>query len=265
MTNWWIRKMKTYSSIGTICIKGKCDLIYNVCIIEYFLKEDDTFKYIFTPNYSVIDLLDSNIFQGIPGLNIDLGKEQYLRDNIVPTFISERVPSKNREDYFELLSKVNMDFMDPIEYLIRTKERYSGDKLFVVPYQEKESIKFESFCDTKTNSAIIKNILENICAGNTIIFPTQTIDDNNRKLIHDILMELYVRSFTLNKKHQQEGIEKAKKNGKYSGRKPIRVDTLKFLDLLEKVNNKELSSRQAAEILGISIDKFYRVKKKLQK
>ena len=31
----------------------------------------DTFKYIFTPYYDVIDLLNSDIFQGLPGLELD--------------------------------------------------------------------------------------------------------------------------------------------------------------------------------------------------
>lgn len=53
---------------------------------------------------------------------MDLKKKEYIRKNIIPTFISERVPQKNREDFYELLEKLNMKFMDPIEYLIRTDE-----------------------------------------------------------------------------------------------------------------------------------------------
>lgn len=87
------------------------------------------FEYVFEPNYFLIDLLDSKYFQGIPGLNLDLKKQEYIRKNIIPTFISERVPQKNREDFYELLEKLNMKSMDPIEYLIRT-----DDSILVIIY-----------------------------------------------------------------------------------------------------------------------------------
>jgi len=39
---------------------------------------------------------------------------------------------------------------------------------------------------------------------------------------------------------------------------------LLFKTMLEKVSEKELTSRQAAEKLNISIDKYYRLKKKIE-
>ena len=77
-------------------------------------------------------------------------------------------------------------------------------------------------------------------------------------------MDLYSRSYELRKEKQKGGILEAKNNGKYRGRKPIEVDEMKFLDLLSKVEEKEMSPKEAASILGISIDKYYRIKKKLQ-
>ncbi len=255
--------MKTYTSKGTICIAGQFDLIYRVADIFYYLNDDDSFKYVFKPNYAVTELISSWYFQGIPGLNLDLKKEEYIRENRVPVFISERVPSPRREDYFELLEKVNMDYMDPIEYLIRTKERYSGDKLFVVPYEDKKTVILNK--DTHdTNASLLKKILKEICFGNDVVINNQTINDSNRKIFHDIFMDLYSRSYELRKEKQKEGILEAKNNGKYRGRKPIEVDEMKFLDLLSKVEEKEMSPKEAASILGISIDKYYRIKKKLQ-
>ena len=52
---------------------------------------------------------------------------------------------------------------------------------------------------------------------------------------------------------------------RYRGRKPIEVDEILFTELLNKVNNKEITSNEAAKKLGISIDKYYRYKKYLQK
>ena len=256
--------MKKYESTGDICIKGQFGLTYKVCNLTYLLREDEKFKFIFEPNYSVIELIDSKYFQGIPGLNLDLKEDVYIREDKTPTFISERVPSKNREDYSSLLKKVNLEYMDPIEYLIRTKEQYSGDLLFVLPHKEKEIALFEDINKYNTNTAYIKFILEHICKGNDLIVNGQTINDNNRKSFHDVFIELYSRTQEAKKSIQREGIAKAKELGKYQGRKPIVVDPLVFADAVERVNNKEISPYEAAKELGISIDKYYREKKKLQ-
>ena len=255
--------MRKYISKGIICVKGSLGLVYAVCKITYTLSEDDNYEFVFEPNYPVIDLLDSSVFQGIPGLNLDLRKKEYIRNNSIPTFISERVPTEKREDYFELLSKVNMEFMDPIEYLIRSKEQYSGDKLFVKPYNDKATISLD-FKGNETNSTIIKHILENICLGNDIIINNQIIDDTNRKMFYDVFIKIYSRSYMLKKEAQKQGIISAKKTGIYKGRKPIIVDELKFRGMLLRVEKKQISPKQAAKELNISIDKYYRFKKQLQ-
>lgn len=94
-----------------------------------------------SPNYAAIDLTDTSFFQGIPGLNLDLRRKQYVRANRV-CFISERVPQPNRVDYYELLEEVGMTYMDPIHYLIRTDKVYFGDRLYMIPNQEKKTAGF---------------------------------------------------------------------------------------------------------------------------
>ncbi len=252
--------MKTYISKGTICIEGAYNLIYRICDIFYYLNSDDTFKFVFKPIYSTIELVDSKYFQGIPGLNLDLRKSEYVRENMIPTFISERVPSVKREDYLELLKEVDMDYMDPIEYLIRTKKQYSGDKLFVKLYEDKKTIVLNDD-GNKTNNALIKTILVNISYGDDVIFNNQKIDDSNRKAFHDILIELYGRAYKQMKVKQKEGIEKAKASNRYKGRKPIKVDKMKFLDVLSRVDKGELTYKEAARKLSISVAKYYRLKK----
>lgn len=256
--------MRQFKSAGTICVRGPFSLVYALCDLEYQLDESGSFIYTFTPNYSVIDLLTTDYFQGIPGLNLDLKKQEYIRENQTPTFIAERVPSENREDYYDLLSRANLDFMDPIKYLINTSEQYSGDELFVINKHQKEVVSFKDFCGHNTNASLIKKILLNICLGNDITINNQTINDENRKIFYDVLLALYSRSFKTQKESQKEGVEKAKLNGAYKGRKPVKVDTMLFLEMLEKVSNKEINAKEASAKLGISIDKFYRLKK-LQK
>lgn len=68
--------MNIYSSKGSICLNGPFNLTYRVCDIFYYLNSDDSFKYIFKPNYCVIELLDSKYFQGIPGLNLEFKKDE---------------------------------------------------------------------------------------------------------------------------------------------------------------------------------------------
>ena len=75
--------MKTYKSKGIISLKGPFNIVYKLCEIEYILYEDETFEYDFTPNYCVMSLMSSYYFQGIPGLNLDLKKEKYIRKNII--------------------------------------------------------------------------------------------------------------------------------------------------------------------------------------
>lgn len=75
--------------------------------------------------------MDTKDFQGIPGLDLDLKKKSYTRENVIPVFISERAPAKNREDLWELLEKCDMQYLNPVEWLIRTNTQYPGDKLFV--------------------------------------------------------------------------------------------------------------------------------------
>ena len=93
--------MKSFESVGTICLKGQNNFIYKICKITYRLFEDESFEYVFEPNYFLIDLLDSKYFQGIPGLNLDLKKHDSSRKYIITTVNSERVPQKNRVDSYE--------------------------------------------------------------------------------------------------------------------------------------------------------------------
>ena len=55
---------------------------------------------------------------------------------------------------------------------------------------------------------------------------------------------------------QREGIEIAKKQGKFKGRKPIDCD--KFKSVFEKYKNGELSAKEAMKITGWKKSTFYR-------
>lgn len=255
--------MNKITSIGLICVKNKLNIEFVVCKIEYILYEDETFKYIFTPYYDVIDLLDSSIFQGIPGIDVDLRKEKYVRDNIIPTFISERVPTENRENFYELLQSVGLNYMNPIEYLIRSNNKYSGDNFYLKPFSKRKKIAIEEVEDKCNTLGIIKKILDNLASGNQIsINNNLLISDKN---LFNTLMYIYGKGYARIKEKQENGVLKAKKLGMYKGRKAIEVDKFIFLEYLNMFENKTITLNEILNILNISKATFYRLKKKYQK
>ena len=161
--------MKSVITSGLICVKDKLNLEYFLAKIEYQVNEDETFEYRFSPYYNVIELLDSSIFQGIPGLDLDLKKEVYIRKNKTPVFISERAPSENRENLIEMLESVDMDYLNQLEWLIRTNLKYSGDNMYVKRYENNENVEIPLINNLNTNS-LLKRILSEICKGNTVTF-----------------------------------------------------------------------------------------------
>ena len=181
--------MKSVTTSGLICVKDKLNIEYSVCKIDYIINEDDTYKFVFTPYYDVIDLLESDIFQGIPGLNLDLRKEEYIRENMRPVFISERVPSEKREGYRDFLKKVGMDYMDPVEYLIRTDYKYSGDNFYVIRYKEREKVVLDNIPSEYDSIELIENIINNISHGKEVYLDNgKNINDKN---IFETLLFIY--------------------------------------------------------------------------
>ena len=77
-------------------------------------------KYPTPVSYTHLDGLPASVFQGIPGIDMDLRLERYYRVNYIPTFIAERTPSESREDLWELLTSVGLDYYDRFEWLLRT-------------------------------------------------------------------------------------------------------------------------------------------------
>lgn len=54
--------MREVKTAGMICVKDDYGFEYHISKIEYIEREDESYSYLFTPNYSVIDLLSSSIF-----------------------------------------------------------------------------------------------------------------------------------------------------------------------------------------------------------
>ena len=250
--------MKEIVTRGDICLKDDYNLTYKVADINYTEREDESFVYEIKPNYSVINLLDTKDFQGIPGLNLDLKKKSYIRENVIPVFISERTPAKNREDLWTLLKECDMQYLNQLEWLIRTHTQYSGDKLFVKRPEDK-TIEIDSISNLGNRSAVIcRKMLETICYGNEVISPSFIIDDRNRKQYFDLLLALYSTERKFLDSQRSIGIAKSAKNGNYKGRTKIKIDKLVAQEIFMDYQAKKINSTEAARKLGISNSTFLR-------
>lgn len=61
------------------------------------------------------------------------------------------------------------------------------------------------------------------------------------------------------KRRQKAGIEIAKREGKYKGRKPVEVDTFEFARLLEEVRKGERTNKYVMDKLGLTRTTYYQL------
>lgn len=247
---------------GTILQKDDAGFVYKVARIDFEELENGEFNYQFTPYFSVIDLMPSNIFQGIPGLDLSLRKPQYVRKNITPCFIAERTPSSGRENLQELLEEVGMDYLNRLEWLIRCDYSYFGDRFYVERYKEaddKNMIKVDSMYDlVERRDQLFKKILEIICYGDNLESSEITINDENRATYYEFLMPIYLNNKKYKREKQQEGIDRKKLEGGYQGRKKISLDVNAFEKVFREFSNGQINEAKALKELKVSRSTFYR-------
>ena len=108
-----------------------------------------------------------------------------------------------------------------------------------------------------------KALLEIICYGNNLRCNEITITDQNRKDYYDLLMPIYIKEYTLRRNQIMNGINKAKENKVYKGRKKISLDPLLFRKVGQEYLNKNISLQEALNKLKISRSTFIRRLKEL--
>ena len=264
--------MKKHVVKGTIYALDHINVAYAVCTIEQTTYEDETFRYLFRPHYDIINLCHPSFFQGIPGLNLDLKKETYLRENKTPTFIYERTPQENREDLWDLLQEVNMEYLDKLEWLIRTDKVYTGDRLVVRRYQApatKDNLDnivhgdvirirtIDEHC--KSTFEKLKTLLTIITTGASLEAHDMSIHPGNREDVYKIVYNLYKTEYLKRKEKQQKGIQQARQNNVYKGRKKIPVSKPKLEEVIARMDRKEITAKEAAAILQLgSLSTLYR-------
>ena len=250
--------MREMVTSGSICVDDEYGFTYHVADIDYIEREDETYCYTIRPDYAVIELLAPPVFQGIPGLDLDLRKEVYVRENMVPVFISERSPGENSEDLWVLLESCNMDYLNRLEWLIRTDTRYSGDGLYVLR-RGGEDLEVDSLEDLGNRSSVIsRRALEVICGGRKLITNQFVVDDTNRKMCFEIFMSMYKKERKYLEERRKDGIQKATESGKYKGRSRIKLDSMELQESFHKYEQGKLTGEQAADLLDVSKSTFIR-------
>ena len=152
--------MKSRINSASIVCEDEFAIRYRICRLDYEEWEDGSFEYRFTPDYRALDILTERVTGGIPGLNLDLRREVYIRKDMEPVFMTERSPSRNRVDVRQLMEDVGLDHYDRLEWLIRTDTRYAGDSLYCIRYEEPVPATFRS----DRGRAMSRNVREILAA-----------------------------------------------------------------------------------------------------
>lgn len=223
-----------YRSSGIIKVCDD-DMRFAIALITFERFDDQNFQYIFTPFWRVIDTIPIRCFPGIPGINLDYRLEHYYRVNMTPVFISERTPGTSRENLWEMLESVGMDYYDRFEWLLRTKARCGTDNLIVdrLPENErrlylngetpeatleslsiKDDITIKSLHDVGDNPLQFQqNFLWILQSGASVYIEDEerSISDLERESMMRVLFIQREIAKKMNKSRQAAGIEKAKK------------------------------------------------------
>ena len=257
----------------------------SVAQIDYQEFDEENFQYVISPYWEIVDGLPASVFQGIPGIDMDLRLKDYYRVNYIPTFISERTPSESREDLWELLESVGLDYYDRFEWLLRTNMRAANDNLIVERRRMEETVKqfasgvisglqygdkvivesLETIADT---TAGLADGMFSIVAGGVDVI-TQSgqvlVDAMTRAAMVPYMITQRIISRRERATNRQEGIEQAKKKGKYTGRKPIEVDENTLRQVAKELDEGLITVEEAMKRVKInSRSTFYRKLRGLQ-
>ena len=269
----------SYVNSGIIKAVMKSGEKISVAQIDYQEFDEENFQYVISPYWEIIDGLPASVFQGIPGIDMDLRLERYYRVNYIPTFIAERTPSENREDLWEILESVGLDYYDRFEWLLRTTMRAANDNLIVerrrmsqvveefttgmlsaLQYGDKIVVdSMEAIADTSAGFAdgifaVVTNGVDIISQSGQIL-----VDAMTRAAMVPIVVTQRMITRREHAANRRDGIEQAKKNGKYTGRKPIEVDENVLRQVKQELKDGLITVEEAMRRAKIgSKSTFYR-------
>ena len=251
----------------------------SVAQIDYQEFDEENFQYVISPYWEIVDGLPASVFQGIPGIDMELRLKDYYRVNYIPTFIAERTPSENREDLWELLESVGLDYYDRFEWLLRTKMRAANDNLIVerrrigktvgpftsgiisgLQYGDKVIVEsMETIADT--TAGLTDGMFNIVTSGIDVVTESGQVlvDAMTRAAMIPYMVAQRIMSRRERISHQQAGIEQAKKDGKYAGRKPTPVDENVLRQVAKELDEGIITIEEAMKRTKInSRSTFYR-------
>lgn len=269
----------SYINSGIIKVVMKSGEKISVAQIDYQEFDEENFQYVISPYWEIIDGLPSSVFQGIPGIDMDLRLERYYRVNYIPTFIAERTPSENREDLWEILDSVGLDYYDRFEWLLRTTMRSANDNLIVerrrvsqiveefitgmlpaIQYGDKIVVdSMEAIADTAAGFTdriftVVTNGVDIITQSGQVL-----VDAVTRAAMVPIVVTQRMITRREHVVNRRDGIEQAKKDGKYTGRKPIEVDKKVLRQVNQELKDGLITVEEAMRRTKIgSKSTFYR-------
>lgn len=269
----------SYINSGIIKVVMKSGEKISVAQIDYQEFDEENFQYVISPYWEIIDGLPSSVFQGIPGIDMELRLERYYRVNYIPTFITERTPSENREDLWEILESVGLDYYDRFEWLLRTTMRSANDNLIVERRRVSEIVEefttgilpalqygdkivvdsMEAIADTAAGFTdriftVVTNGVDIITQSGQVL-----VDAVTRAAMVPIVVTQRMITRREHVVNRRDGIEQAKKDGKYTGRKPIEVDKKVLRQVNQELKDGLITVEEAMRRTKIgSKSTFYR-------
>ena len=268
-----------YRNVGVIKASDQHGAQYCVGEISYERYDDQNFQYVVTPYWEQIDRLPIQIFSGIPGYDMSIRRDNYYRVNITPNFIQMRTPSESREDLWELLEEVGLDYYDRFEWLLRSAKRCGDDNLIVVRKREKREFDINreeiDLNQLQPGDKVYLNQLYDIasadkefsdCVYQLLINEAEVylskehrwIEAEERRAMLYLLLSMKQYAKNSASVHQNNGIRRAKQSGKYRGRTRIALDSVFFQRVSEQFMKKEITEEEALNTLGLTRSTFYR-------
>ncbi len=127
--------------------------------------------------------------------------------------------------------------------------------------REGDTLYIESISRLGRSTKDLLNIIDTLTdKGVTLVSHKESIDTDtpSGKFMLTVFAALSQLEREQLKQRQREGIEIAKTQGKYTGRKPIEIDWTRFGQLYGEWKSKNITGRDFMRRMGLSANTFYR-------
>ena len=274
-----------YRNAGIIKVYDRNNNRYSVGEIVFERYDDQNYQYIIKPYWNLIKSIPNGIFQGIPGINMDLRHDTYYRVNMTPAIISMRTPSESRENVRQLMASVGLDYYDRFEWLLRSESKCGDDNLMIVRKYDRtnkalsiseindinlspeDTLNIHSLNELSSGrSSIVKYVYQILQSGVRVYITSENrfLEENERVIMLYLLSNMLEGINNANMSNRKKGRELAKKSGRYTGRKPIEVNEKLLRSVSKDLRTHLISEEEALQKLSMSRSTFYRKLKTLK-